>query len=165
MTKGLKDGEPNGRDVYPDIIDHPHHQSPTRPHMSPYDRAAQFAAFDALAGYTDMVKEEQRQTDTQIHLEGWELEQLNQKLSLIADVTDDGEHPEISFTVFVPDKFKAGGSYETITDTVRKVDSVFRQVVFMSTEGKGGLNKTIDFDKIIEIHGELVDYLDDAAWE
>ena len=71
MAKGLKDGEPNGRDVYPDIIDHPHHQSPTRPHMSLYDRAAQFAAFDALAGYTDMVKEEQRETDTQIHLEGW----------------------------------------------------------------------------------------------
>lgn len=98
-------------------------------------------------------------------LNRWELEQLNQKLSLIADVTDDGEHPEISFTVFVPDKFKAGGSYETITDTVKKVDSVYRKVVLMSTEGKGGMNKTIDFDKIIEIHGELVDYLDDAAWE
>lgn len=62
----------------------------------------------------------------------------------------------------MPDKLKAGGSYETITDRVRKVDSVYRKVVLMSTEGRGGLNKTIDFDKIIEIHGELVDYLDDA---
>ena len=60
MTKGLKNGEPNGREVYPDIIDHPHWQSPTRPHMSLYDRAAQFAPFDALSGYMDMVREEQR---------------------------------------------------------------------------------------------------------
>lgn len=146
MTKGLKEGEPNGRDVYPDIIDHPHWQSPTRPHMSLYDRAAQFAAFDALAGYSDMVAEEQRVTDQQIHLEGYELERLNQKLSLIADVIDDGEHPEINFTVFVPDKHKAGGSYEEITDAVKKIDSVYRKVVLMSTEGRGALNKTIDFD-------------------
>ena len=165
MSKGLKEGEPNGRDVYPDIIDHPHWQSPTRPHMPLYDRAAQFAAFDALAGYSDMVADEQRVTDQQIHLEGYELERLNQKLSLIADVIDDGEHLEISFTVFVPDKHKAGGSYEEITDTVKKVDSLYRKVILMSTEGRGALNKTIDFDKIIEIHGELVDYLDDAAWE
>ena len=77
MAKGLKDGEPNGRDVYADIIDHPHWQSPTRPHMSLYDRAAQFSAFDALAGYTDMVREEQRLTDEQIELDDAGLEKLN----------------------------------------------------------------------------------------
>ena len=33
---------------YDDIINLPHHQSDRRPHMSLYDRAAQFAPFSAL---------------------------------------------------------------------------------------------------------------------
>ena len=161
MTQGLKEGEPNGRDVYPDIIDHPHHQSPTRPRMSLYDRSAQFAAFDALAGYTDMVAEEQRITDAQVELSESALDNLNQKLSLIADVVADGHHPELTFTVFVPDEHKAGGAYVEITDAVKKVDMIYRKVILMSTEGRGRRNKTIDFDKIVSITGDLVDYLDD----
>ena len=42
---------------YDDIINLPHHQSTTRPHMSLYDRAAQFAPFAALTGYEDSIKE------------------------------------------------------------------------------------------------------------
>ena len=34
MTQGLKEGEPNGRDVYGNIIDHPHWQSPICPLFS-----------------------------------------------------------------------------------------------------------------------------------
>ena len=162
MTQGLKEGEPNGRDVYPDIIDHPHWQSPTRPHMSLYDRAAQFSAFDALAGYTDMVREEQRITDAQTELSESALEKLNQKLTLIADVIADGHHPSLTFTVFKPDEHKAGGSYVEITDAVKKIDTVTRKIILMSTEGYGKLNKTIDFDKIISITGDLVDYMDDV---
>ena len=163
MTQGLKEGEPNGRDVYPDIIDHPHWQSPTRPHMSLYDRAAQFSAFDALAGYTDMVREEQRITDAQTELSESALEKLNQKLTLIADAIADGHHPSLTFTVFKPDEHKAGGSYVEITDAVKKVDTVTRKIILMSTEGYGKLNKTIDFDKIISITGDLVDYMDDVV--
>lgn len=164
MTKGLKEGEPNGRDVYPDIIDHPHWQSPTRPHMSAIDRAAQFSAFDALAGYTDMVREEQRETDAQVELGETELERLNQKLTLISDVIADGHRPTLTITYFVPDEWKAGGRYETVTDEVKKVDPVKHQIVLMSTEGKAGINKTIDIDRVSEITGELVDYMDDAMF-
>lgn len=162
MTKGLKEGEPNGRDLYPTIIDHPHWQSPTRPHMSLYDRAAQFAPFDALTGYSDMVKEDQRITGRQVELQDYELEQLNQKLNLISDVIADGTHPTVTITYFVPDSKKAGGEYVDVIDSVKRVDSVNRQVVLMSTEGRGQVNKTIDFDKIIGISGDLVDYLDDV---
>ena len=163
MTQGLKEDEPNGRDVYPDIIDHPHWQSPTRPHMSLYDRAAQFSAFDALAGYTDMVREEQRITDAQTELSESALEKLNQKLTLIADVIADGHHPSLTFTVFKPDEHKAGGSYVEITDAVKKIDTVTRKIILMSTEGRGRMNKTIDFDTIMSITGDLVDYLDDIV--
>ena len=57
MAEGKKMHEQSGRAAYPDIIDHPHWQSPTRPHMSLYDRAAQFAPFAALVGYDEMVNE------------------------------------------------------------------------------------------------------------
>ena len=160
MTQGLKEGEPNGRDVYADIIDHPHWQSPARQHMSLYDRAAQFAAFDALAGYSDMVREEQRVTDTQIELGDNELENLNQKLTLISDVIEDGYRPELTITYFVPDELKAGGHYVEITDTVKKVDSIARKIILMSSR-ESGLNNTVDFDRIARITGDLVDYLDD----
>jgi len=58
--------------------------------------------------------------------------------------------------VFAPEKSV------DITDSVKRIDSVKRQVVLMSTEGRGNINKTIDFDKIIGISGDLVDYLDEA---
>ena len=45
MSRGIKDQKEDAREVYADIIDHPHWQSPTRPHMSLYDRAAQFSPF------------------------------------------------------------------------------------------------------------------------
>ena len=162
MAKGIVNNEPHGRDVYPDIIDHPHWQSPIRPHMSLYDRAAQFASFDALAGYTDMVKEEQRETDMQVQPEAWKLEILNQKLHRISDAIVKGEQPTVTITYFVPDDKKSGGSYETVSDTVKKVDTVYRKIVLMSTEGRGGLNRTIDFGKIISIEGKLTDELDDC---
>ena len=163
MSKGLKVGERNGRDVYPDIIDHPHWQSPVHPHMSLYDRAAQFSSFDALAGYSDMIREEQRVTDAQVHPEGYELEVLNQKLTLIADALRVGRHPELSFSVFVPDENKEGGRYETIIGSVKKIDPVSRKVILTSTgaEDRGSINRIIAMDRIIAIHGEQVDFPDD----
>jgi len=156
LTKGLNIKEQNGREAYPDIIDLPHWQSPTRPHMSLYDRAAQFSSYKALSGYEDMVAEEARLTEDKISLEDFELELLNQKLQLIAD----SHHPTLTFTVFVPDQTKAGGSYIEITDTVKRVDMTAKKIVLISTRASG-INNTIDFDKIVSIHGDQVDYLDE----
>ena len=66
MAKGIINKEPDPRIVYADIIDLPHHQSTTHPHMSLYDRAAQFAPFAALTGYDDMITEEARKTNDSI---------------------------------------------------------------------------------------------------
>ena len=68
-------------------------------------------------------------------------------------------HPTVTFTVFVPDKTKDGGSYAEIKDTVKRVDMAAQKIVLMSTR-ESGMNNTIDFDKIIHISGDLVDYLD-----
>lgn len=48
------------KDPYADIRLLPHHQSDTRPHMSLYDRAAQFAPFAALTGYEAVIEETAR---------------------------------------------------------------------------------------------------------
>ena len=151
MTQGRKEGEPNGRDIYPDIIDHPHWQSPTRPQMSLYDRAAQFSAFDALAGYSDMVKEEQRWTDSQIELPEAEIESLNQKLRLITEAIAEGQHPTVTIRYFVPDKRKIGGKYVEIRDAVKSIDSTGQKVVLMSREGKGQINRAVAFERIVGI--------------
>ena len=154
MTKGLKEGEPNGRDMYPDIIDHPHHQSASRSHMSLYDRAAQFSSFAALVGYDDMVAEEARVTDREIELGDYEKEILSQKLNLLSDMIDKGEAPTVSLTYFVPDKSKAGGEYVTTNEEIKKIDTIFRKVVLVRTEGPGKINVEIDIDRIINISGD-----------
>ncbi len=162
MTKGITGKEPDPRVVYADIIDLPHHQSTKHPHMSLYDRSAQFASYKALSGYEDMVAEEARQTEAMVGREDYELSLMDQKLKLIAECIRKGQKPILTFTVFVPDATKTGGSYEEITDTVRKVDTAERRVILASTTGISGIYVTIDFDSIVGIKGNLVDYLDDA---
>mgnify|MGYP006873013565 FL=1 len=58
MTQGIRSNEPDARTIYGEIIDLPHHRSSKHPHMSLYDRAAQFAPFAALNGYEEMVNNE-----------------------------------------------------------------------------------------------------------
>ena len=161
MTEGIRKNEPKAREVYGDIIDHPHWQSPTRPHMSLYDRAAQFAPFAALTGYDDMVNEEARTVDRKIELDENSLERLNQKLNLVNDIIRDGIRPTLSITYFVPDPLKAGGQYETVTEEIKKIDVIRGKIVLMKTEGYGKINVEINIPDILEIRGELVDYLDD----
>lgn len=43
---------------YKDIINLPHHVSPNRPRLTTEQRAAQFAAFQALTGYEDAIATE-----------------------------------------------------------------------------------------------------------
>ena len=156
-TKGITGNEPDPRVIYADIIDHPHWVSPTRKRISLYNRAAQFSPFDALAGYSDMIAEEERMTDGHLELGEYELGILNRKLNLLSDLIDEGTHPCVTFTVFVPDERKTGGRYVEITDVVKRIDMVEKKVILASTEGYGRVNKTIGIDKISSIHGNLVD--------
>ncbi len=64
MTKD-KNTVPDASEVYADIIDLPHHRSDKHPHMSLQDRAVQFAPFAALAGYEDMIKQEEQKNSMQ----------------------------------------------------------------------------------------------------
>lgn len=160
MTRGIKSNEPDARIVYADIIRLPHWQSPTRTPMSAYERAAQFSSFNALEGYDDMVGEEARVVDTQEELTETEMEILNQKINLIADVIEDGHHPILTFTYFLNDSMKQGGSYVTMTERVRKIDAVGKKIQLFRTVGASKSYMELDMDKIKDISGELVNYIE-----
>ena len=123
MAKGITGKEPDPREVYGDIIDHPHWVSPTHPPMSLYDRAAQFSPFAALAGYEDMIGAEARLVDNRIEPDEEELDELNRTLGRISEMLSRGERPEITVTYFVPDPLKPGGVYETVSEKIRRVDT------------------------------------------
>ena len=48
---------------YDDIINLPHHVSKNHPQMSMWKRAAQFAPFAALSGYSEAVKDAERENE------------------------------------------------------------------------------------------------------
>lgn len=131
---------------YDDIINLPHHTSPTRRRMPLYDRAAQFSPFAALTGYDAAITETARLTDKKIELDEYEKADLSERLCMIQDLKD--ERPEVSITYFIPDKKKSGGEYITVTGRVKKIDEHGRTVVMQDAT-------KIPIDDILEIHCEL----------
>ena len=123
MAKGITGKEPDPREVYGDIIDHPHWKSTSREPMSLYDRAAQFSPFAALTGYDDMIDEEARMVDNRIELSEEEWTELNRKLGLMDEMIRNGIRQVAGITYFVPDPFKPGGEYRTVSEKVRRIDA------------------------------------------
>ena len=148
-----RQGEQN---PYEDIIHLPHHQSANRPHMSLYDRVAQFSPFAALTGFDGVIAETSRLTDQKIELSEYERALLDQKLSRIDGELRKGNHPEITVIYFVPDPLKAGGAYNEYTGHVRNIDAFERCIVFLAGNGRSA-GRRIGIDDIWGMHGELVD--------
>lgn len=132
---------------YEDIINLPHHQSDRRPHMSLYDRAAQFAPFSALTGHDDAIKETARLTDKKLELDDYDQMLLNNKMIFILNHIND--QPEITVTYFIPDTNKEGGMYLDFAGNIKKFDAVQRVICFA--------DKTeISIDDIIDIKSEIL---------
>ena len=138
-------------DNYNDIINLPHHVSPTRPQMSMMDRAAQFSPFAALTGYDAAIKETGRLTDDKIELDEEALTALDMKYQLLMDALDD--EPEVTITYFQPDERKAGGKYITATGAVKKVDDFERRITIQD-------GTKIPMDNVLSIDGELFSTLE-----
>lgn len=117
---------------YDDIIDLPHYTSPNRRRMANIDRAAQFSPFAALTGYDTDVLEAARVTHEKLSLTEDMKEILDRKQQRLAEIID--EYPEVTVTYFVPDPRKAGGSYETVTGNLKKIDEYEQTLVI--TNGK-----------------------------
>ena len=148
------------KNPYADILHLPHHQAADRKHMSMYDRAAQFSPFAALTGFDGVIAETGRLTDRKIELSESDKVLLDQKLTLIDEVIRAGQHPEIAVLYFTPDTRKTGGAYQEHTGSVRQIDPIERTIDFLADNGRSA-GMIIAIDDVKEIHGELVDYMDD----
>ena len=120
---------------YSDIIDLPHHVSAKRPHMSLYDRAAQFAPFAALTGYDAQIEEAARYTGQKAVLDEAQKDaidfQLGRLRAGIYIAASAEELPSASVTYFAADRKKSGGEYLTASGRVQKVDA-FKRILIMS---------------------------------
>ena len=141
----------NNTHKYDDIINLPHHTSPTRPRMAMIDRAAQFSPFAALTGYDVAVKEIARLTENRIELDEYQKSALNDRLQIVQESLTDT--PVISITYFVPDERKSGGAYCTETGIIKKIDYYERTVIMRS-------GTHISRDEIIVIKGDFFNQLD-----
>ena len=107
--------------TYDDIIALPHPEPRTHPRMSLHDRAAQFSPFAALTGHSAAIAETGRLTDSRITLDESEMARVDTELQHLQELLP--SRPTVSITYFVPDERKAGGSYQTVTGTVRRIDT------------------------------------------
>ena len=123
---------------YDDILHLPHHRSKKRRGMPLSDRAAQFAPFAALTGYEEAVKETARLTEERLELSESAQGELDETLRFLA------ENPGGAvITYFVPDPKKKGGTYVTVSGTVKKICGYEGLLVF--TDGT-----TIPVKEILE---------------
>ena len=76
---------------------------------------------------------------------------MSDRLQQIADRIN--EHPEITFTYFLPDAKKNGGEYVTASGTVKRIDVLQRLVMMFDCTG-------IPFDEIINIEGRMFEPID-----
>lgn len=131
---------------YEDIINLTHHVSKKHKQMSLEARSAQFAPFAALTGYEDVIEETERITKDKIEINEELKRILDGKLKLIKEYIL--KKPEITITYFKPDLKKSGGSYETITDKVIRIDN-YNHVIVMENKIE------ISISDIVEITGEI----------
>lgn len=154
-------GKPDAREVYADIIDLPRWEPGSRhPRMSARSRAAQFAPFAALSGFDGMVKEMMRETERQIEPGEEQVNLLNRQLNVLRDAAAAGRQPVVTVTYFIPDERKQGGRYATVTAGIRRIDAANRRM-FLLADDNPDVPETILLDRILSLHGSLVDSLED----
>lgn len=127
---------------YEDILHLSRPLSKRHPPMPRLKRAAQFAPFAALTGHEDAIEETARITDPQRHITAAAIDQLNQQMAFLFDHLD--EHPMAKIETFVPDKTKAGGSYQTVCGVVKKINLTERT---LTLEDK----RVLSMDNIVAI--------------
>ena len=131
---------------YDDIIDLPRFVSKGRKHMSNYDRAAQFAPFDALTGFDEAVEETGRRTDSEVLLGENEIYQLDLRFQILKRHLE--ERPAVKIRYFVPDAYKEGGSYREEELVIKRID--LSQRMLYSEDGRG-----YDLDYIVDVASDL----------
>ena len=127
---------------YDDIINLPRPVSKKYPPMPLVKRAAQFLPFAALTGFEAEIAEAAWLTETAPELSEDALAALDEQLSLLRQRLSD--RPTITVTRFAADERKAGGHFETLTGTARRLDEPNRTLILAD-------DTKIDLDTIVEL--------------
>lgn len=105
---------------YDDILNRSRPISSRHSPMSMRDRACQFSPFAALSGHEEQIDETARLTDRRIVLSEEAKAELDRTQQWLLEHLD--RQPLVSVTYFVPDSRKSGGTYVTVSGTVKGVD-------------------------------------------
>ena len=133
---------------YEDIINLPYNGQPDA--MPLANRAAQFAPFAALTGHDAAIAETARTTSARLEQSADRLRELSRRLAYAMLFADS---PVLKITYFQPDNRKAGGSYVSVTGSIRKVEQCFNLLTLAD-------NTEIPLDAITAIEGEIFNDLD-----
>ena len=137
---------------YSDIINLPHHQSENHKRMDKINRAAQFAPFAALTGYAEAINEAGRIVDKKIILSNEEKEKISNILSYLnLHIKED---IIITIVYFIKDNLKEGGSYNTITSSLKKIDE-FNKIIELKNKTKIKINDIYQIN--VDIFNEFND--------
>lgn len=128
---------------YDDIINLPHHVSNKYKKMSIENRASQFAPFQALTGYSDEIRETARITYDRVDIDEDTQIKINDTLKIIN--TNIKNTPNVCITYFMNDCKKAGGNYIKTNKSIKRVDSVYKKLIFTD-------KTSISINDIIDIH-------------
>lgn len=119
---------------YDDIINLSHHTSKNHPQMSLENRAAQFAPFAALVGYSEAITSSKEIHDDKVLL----AEDKKEELEEILHHLQKGNKVEIKY--YASSKKK----YLLYSGSIRKIDQIERVIIFDN-------RKTISIKDIIDI--------------
>ena len=130
---------------YDDIINLPHYEPKHHPRMPMEARAAQFAPFAALTGYDSAIQESGRLTDSWIDMGQSANDELNRKMELLTSKIE--EHPTVTIEFFLPDAHKSGGSYQTISGQVKRIDE-FERIIELTDGNKIAIDTIKDINPL-----------------
>lgn len=133
---------------YDDMLDLPHPDPQTHPRMPMRNRAAQFSAFAALTGHDAAIAETRRLTDQRIDLDENEIAQLDEKLRLLEEQIE--EHLTVNITYFQPDARKDGGSYQTATGIIKRIDRIKGVIIFLD-------RREVSICEIVEVSADSIE--------
>ena len=104
-----------------------------------------------------MITEEARLTDSETTLTEGDIEVLNRKLSLILEMVEEKQHPEITVVYFEPDVRKDGGSFLQAQGIVKAIDPIEGRLIFYAANGISN-GQVISLSRVRRIQGESVDF-------
>lgn len=132
---------------YSDIIDMDPPVSLKYPKMPKESRAKEFAPFDALTGFTDLIKENGNILQEKILLDEAIQNRLDARFNILLKNID--LKPLVSITYFLSKK-NTEGNYVIANGYVKKIDLIKRVIILK--EGT-----IINFDNIIDIKSKIFD--------